>query len=657
VFNFYQIFLAVLIVLASSISSSVFPPYNADAAWLTGYDYRKELTISGTASARTDYQKAIYAFAGYLGSLGEVEAGTTTYNWGANGAPYQRHVAYAQGRYWYMYFDGSNVVMTSSTNKTTWAAKTTVITGSYAAFEFSTVVDSAGTYMHMVYSATGSGDALYYKHIQLNADGTFNVGSQRTVKSGVSGYAYGDPHIILDSNGYPYIATCIYRHSQMDQAQGLATKSSTKDGTWTEEFTQNINSTLWSCPVHPSGWAALVAMSDGQVYAAVQSDGYVGEGRLYNGASWGSVEEISDVIHGSADMSLTADDSDDVFISVGNTCLVRDYSTGSWSKETVGTVTYGQSTSGIYNNEVYMFGEKTEDDSYYLCYSRRNTSGEWDDVYILRKFKIEYVGASNCGGISYEPINGYFVHYTAHGAGSPYSCQLVFSPVDDAVTLNDSTDIAIVRLLNHAESDFGDVRFTEDDGKTELSYWIEDSVSSGYAKIWVKVDSIPASPSRGTIYLYYGKPGASTTSIREDTFIEYDDFEKGNDGDTVDGEVEVDISGTGEGFPFDDLIEQWARSISADGQEIIERIMYYLIAFVSAVILGVCLPICVNFIFPLTPWVSVFFGLAVMNVVLGIFAYGYGAIDRIVPVIVTIISVCVVLLVMRGSRSATNVST
>ena len=71
-------------------------------------------------------------------------------------------------------------------------------------------------------------------------------------------------------------------------------------------------------------------------------------------------------------------------------------------------------------------------------------------------------------------------------------------------------------------SDLGDLRFNDSSGNG-LSYWIEDTTASA-AKIWVKVPSIPASPSTTTIYMYYGNPSATTTSNGESTFLFFDDF-------------------------------------------------------------------------------------------------------------------------------------
>ncbi|MCL4435978.1 MAG: DUF2341 domain-containing protein [Thaumarchaeota archaeon] len=67
-----------------------------------------------------------------------------------------------------------------------------------------------------------------------------------------------------------------------------------------------------------------------------------------------------------------------------------------------------------------------------------------------------------------------------------------------------------------------DIRFTGKDGITELNYWLEDS-STYTATFWVNVkDNL--SYSGTTIYIYYGKSGASSTSNGKSTFDFFDDF-------------------------------------------------------------------------------------------------------------------------------------
>jgi len=75
----------------------------------------------------------------------------------------------------------------------------------------------------------------------------------------------------------------------------------------------------------------------------------------------------------------------------------------------------------------------------------------------------------------------------------------------------------------HCRTDFGDIRFTDNDGITPLEYWMETKTDGDNAIFWVKVADDLGSADR-TIYVYYGKSDATTTSNPDNTFLFYDDF-------------------------------------------------------------------------------------------------------------------------------------
>jgi len=76
---------------------------------------------------------------------------------------------------------------------------------------------------------------------------------------------------------------------------------------------------------------------------------------------------------------------------------------------------------------------------------------------------------------------------------------------------------------NVLSASFGDIRFTDDDGSTLLDCWLE-SVNSTTAIFWVEVaDSLESAAQ--TIYVYYGKADATTTSNGVNTFILFDHFD------------------------------------------------------------------------------------------------------------------------------------
>jgi hypothetical protein len=77
------------------------------------------------------------------------------------------------------------------------------------------------------------------------------------------------------------------------------------------------------------------------------------------------------------------------------------------------------------------------------------------------------------------------------------------------------------------KTDFGDIRFTDDDGTTLLDYWMESKTDSDNAVFWVEVaDSLES--SNQTIYIYYGKSDATTTSNIKNTAVIGDDFDDGS---------------------------------------------------------------------------------------------------------------------------------
>ncbi|MFX0097588.1 MAG: DUF2341 domain-containing protein [Candidatus Hodarchaeota archaeon] len=89
------------------------------------------------------------------------------------------------------------------------------------------------------------------------------------------------------------------------------------------------------------------------------------------------------------------------------------------------------------------------------------------------------------------------------------------------------TDIgADVFCNNKCRTDFGDIRFTDTDGMTELDYWMEEKMDSNYAIFWVELTANLIYNST-VIYLYYGRSDAVTSSNGEDVFIFFDDFETG----------------------------------------------------------------------------------------------------------------------------------
>jgi hypothetical protein len=92
------------------------------------------------------------------------------------------------------------------------------------------------------------------------------------------------------------------------------------------------------------------------------------------------------------------------------------------------------------------------------------------------------------------------------------------------------TDCATdVYCSGNCRDDFGDIRWTTSDGITLMNYWIESVTSGDKAVFWIRIPSIPASPSTVDVYMYYSNPSATSLSNGANTFpLLFDDIEDGS---------------------------------------------------------------------------------------------------------------------------------
>ncbi|NTW31414.1 MAG: DUF2341 domain-containing protein [Bacteroidetes bacterium] len=116
----------------------------------------------------------------------------------------------------------------------------------------------------------------------------------------------------------------------------------------------------------------------------------------------------------------------------------------------------------------------------------------------------------------------------SHPSGAVTNYQMKLTVYRSAGTDNASS----VYIDTKCQSDYDDIRFTRSDGATSLDYWIESSDASS-AIVWVEYDYIGTGAT--TFYMYYGNVSATAASNGANTFITFDDFERGANGDEVGG--------------------------------------------------------------------------------------------------------------------------
>jgi len=126
---------------------------------------------------------------------------------------------------------------------------------------------------------------------------------------------------------------------------------------------------------------------------------------------------------------------------------------------------------------------------------------------------------------THEPCRKSHIIYDAAGAGTNYQMRIT-------VHYGSGADHGEDVYLNHnGRIDFGDVRFVDDDGVTELDYWMQEKVNGRYAIFWVEVQDDLSWQSQ-VIYMYYGNMEATSASSITDTFIVAMDTERTAVGDT-----------------------------------------------------------------------------------------------------------------------------
>lgn len=108
-------------------------------------------------------------------------------------------------------------------------------------------------------------------------------------------------------------------------------------------------------------------------------------------------------------------------------------------------------------------------------------------------------------GLSIENDGGaYYVWWASRGNPSPPGNDFAKSLL--GIVASDSGED--VYAIEKCKNDFGDIRFTKDDGITELDYWIEECLEGSVATFWIKVPEDLSSENK-TIYIYYGKLDAT----------------------------------------------------------------------------------------------------------------------------------------------------
>ncbi len=161
-----------------------------------------------------------------------------------------------------------------------------------------------------------------------------------------------------------------------------------------------------------------------------------------------------------------------------------------------------------------LSGENFDIDGVTACGSIR-----FDDSACLLTQQVHYRWRNDDGGIGVPDSEWYDSNWSKR--------QRVRVKNADAAAYSDVVVKLTIPYDTDMQADFDDLRFTQEDGITTVSFWIERVTASTEAVVWVQVPTLAAKDTTN-IFMYYGNAIATSTSNVTATFVAADDFEDGN---------------------------------------------------------------------------------------------------------------------------------
>ncbi len=149
----------------------------------------------------------------------------------------------------------------------------------------------------------------------------------------------------------------------------------------------------------------------------------------------------------------------------------------------------------------------------------------------------------------------------SQGLNSWSSRETIIISEQSGTTLTDYQVKVVVTYLSGMNNDFSDVRFTDSDGTTLLSHWLEYSQNSVSATFWVKMPLINAFAQQ-TVFMFYGNPTATSASDGPSTFIFFDDLSNLNNWNSYGGGVIISDNTT---FPGSTVLRKQGPCDPAGG--------------------------------------------------------------------------------------------
>lgn len=305
--------------------------------------------------------------------------GTTTSLY-ATRLPSERKLFFAKSRFWIFFGAEENnnpeepkIMLTTTVDGVSWTDPVVIRDGYY-----NTMYDNHGgagfsvwlnnDEVHYCYGQYGP---LYYRKGALCDDGSILWSCEEQLVDSKTSFHAG---ICVDTDGYPFIiyycTSCPY-----------VVKSSTKNGTWTEEFRYNLIRARGSHNI------SIVPLPDNKVFAFYAKPNDIIMSRLYDSV-WGAEEEITvSPLAGFSDSYSAVVVGNDIHLSFFTDSpfniqyVKRDWRTGWGDEVTLATEMPMESSPALSydctNGDLYCFWQSSPEKDH--LYYRRCHNGIWED--------------------------------------------------------------------------------------------------------------------------------------------------------------------------------------------------------------------------------------------------------------------------------------
>jgi len=404
--------------------------------------------------------------AGQTVTIDPSTVGTSTSGLATVGA-YQRKVVYANGLWWVFYSNGSDILYQTSQDGVAWSDVKIARPGDNS--------DYSGTINGWTFTIWVDGSTFIYAFLPYNDTNIYPVARKgEFLADGSISWSQTEQQIITEEyNYFREISICkdssdyywVFFGSDGTNSYIHWEKSNTTDPLWDNSLSR-WDETKYVVPL-------VLPLTNNKVYVIYARNDGILRGRLYDGASWGTIVQVGTIPTQNYFQGFSAVSSEDiihlVYLDNNTNIIYKQYTAGSWSSgvaiaSNVSSTSHPVISRNPDTGDLIVFWAENNH-IYYKKYD--NSSGQWDASPVdWIDESIEGLTGNNRLTCAYQAFNNYIGLVYMTGTSSPYKIKFALwmpnqspnapaldSPSTDAA-FEPSEDVTFSWLFN--DPDAGD---------------------------------------------------------------------------------------------------------------------------------------------------------------------------------------------------------